>query len=234
MIHQLIFAGPKPGMTVQEFQNYWVNVHAVKYASKIPQIKRYLIDTRIPFDGDMGTPKLPHEGVAEIWLEGEEEQLASLQSKEFLEGARLDEPKWAAFWLTFGLDTTAHLIVEGPPLTKDPTWIKLLILLKRKPGVPLENFRQYSLKVHAPVVAELPGLKRYLQCHTRDGSYVFGEASFDGVEQLWFDNVDALRKALDSVQFQEKVKASLDSFVDLKYIFTLVTRENWIIGPESR
>jgi uncharacterized protein (TIGR02118 family) len=234
MIHQLIFAAPKPGMTTQQFQDYWVNVHAVQYASKISQIRRYLIDTRIPFDGDLGNPLLPHQGVAEIWLDNAEEQLASLQSQEFLQGARLDEPNWAAFWLTLVLDTTAQVIVEGPPLTTDPTWVKLLMLLKRKPGVPLENFRCYGLQVHAPVTAELPGLKRYLQCHTRDNFYVFGEPRFDGVEQLWFENIAALNSALNSAQFQGKVKSSLDSFVDPKYIFTLVAEEHWIIGPKSR
>ncbi|MEW6659704.1 MAG: EthD family reductase [Thermodesulfobacteriota bacterium] len=233
MIHQLIFAAPKPGMTAREFHDYWVNIHAVKYAAKIPQIKRYLIDTRIPFEGDLGAPVLPHQGVAEIWLENEADQLASLQSREFLEGARLDEPNWAAFWLTLVLDTAAHAIVPGPPLTKDPAWIKLLMLLKRQPGVPLENFRGYNLQVHAPVVAALPGLQRYWQCHTRDGFYVFGEARFDGVEQLWFENVAALRRAWNSAQFQE-VKSSLVSFVDPKHTFTLVTEEHWIIGPESR
>ena len=52
MIHQLIFAAPKPGMTVAEFQDYWVDVHAVKFASKIPQIRKYLIDTTIQIDDD--------------------------------------------------------------------------------------------------------------------------------------------------------------------------------------
>ena len=91
MIHQLIFAGPKPGMTDSEFQDYWVNVHAVQYASKIKQIKKYLIDTTI----ESAVPQnSPYRGVAEIWLENEQEQLESLQSTEFLQGARLDEPKW--------------------------------------------------------------------------------------------------------------------------------------------
>ena len=50
MIHQFIFAAPKPGMTESEFQDYWVNVHAVKYASKIPQIKQYSVSTRMPME----------------------------------------------------------------------------------------------------------------------------------------------------------------------------------------
>ena len=234
MIHQIIFAGPKPEMSTRDFQDYWVNTHAVQFASKIPQIRKYLIDTRIHFAGDMGNPLLPHQGVAEIWLENEAEQLASMRSKEFLEGARLDEPKWAAFWMTFALDTTAHVIVAGPPLTRNPAWVKLFLLLKRKAGIPLQTFRDYGLRVHAPVVSELPGLKRYLQCHTRDGQYVFGEASFDAVEQLWFDDLEALGSAVRSEQFGVRVRASLEKFVETKYVYSLAAQEHWVIGPEPR
>ncbi|MGB5687361.1 MAG: EthD family reductase [Candidatus Electrothrix sp.] len=233
MIHQLIFAAPKPGMTAEEFQDYWVNVHAVKYASKIAQIKRYMIDTRIPFAGDLGQPLLPHQGVAEIWI-NPEDQIASLQSKEFLQGARLDEPNWAAFWQTFVIDTNAHEIIAGPSLSKEQTWIKVIILHKRIPGIPLENYRQYGLKAHAPVMSELPGLQRYLQCHTVDGYYMIGEAAcFDGAEIIWFSNVDALKEALVSKQFC-KVKTSWNNFINPKYIFSMTAEEHWIIGPDAR
>jgi hypothetical protein len=33
---------------------------------------------------------------------------------------------------------------------------------------------------------------------------VFGESSFDSVEQWWFDDVDALRAALRSPQFSRR------------------------------
>ncbi|MEI6705818.1 MAG: EthD family reductase [Methylococcales bacterium] len=233
MIHQLIFAAPKPNMTIQAFQDYWVNVHAVNYASKIPQIKKYLVDTRIPFEGDLGTPLLPYQGVAEIWIELED-QIASLQSKEFLQGARLDEPNWAAFWMTFVMDTSTHVIIEETALTSKPSRIKLLILLKRKSGIPLENFRQYHLKVHAPIVSKLQGLRRYQQCHTVDGAYVIGESAwFDGAELLWFDDITTLKQAIASEQFQTHIKASLDNFVNPQYIFSMVTEEHWIIGSEA-
>ena len=48
MIHQLIFAAPRPGMTEQQFQDYWINYHAVNFASKITQIKQYSVSARIP------------------------------------------------------------------------------------------------------------------------------------------------------------------------------------------
>lgn len=231
MIHQFIFAAPKPGFTVTEFQDYWTKVHAVNFASKIPQIKRYLIDVRIPFPGELGSPQLPHQGIAEIWLQNEKQQIASLQTKEFLEGARRDEPNWAAFWLTFVLDTTAFELVPGqPPPGKTPSWVKLTLLRKRRPGLGLAEYRDRGLNSYAAAIASLPGLRRHLQAHTRDGAYVFGEAQFDSVDQIWFDDVPALTAALGSESFTEKVLPEQAALTDPRYVFSLTAKENWIVG----
>ncbi|MFE9039515.1 EthD domain-containing protein [Streptomyces sp. NPDC007818] len=230
MIHQFILAAPKPGMTAQEFQDYWVDVHAVKYAAKIPQIRKYMVDTVVDIEENLGTPALPHQGIAEIWLANGEEQLASLQTEEFLQGARLDEPHWAAFWQTLVVDTTAHELVPGP---EQGGGVKLTVLLKRRPGLGLAEYREASLGAYADAVKGVPGLRRHLHAHTVDGAYVFGEAAFDSVEQLWFDDVDALREALRAYSTGE-VRAARDAIVDPKYVFSLAVKENWIIGPEAR
>lgn len=231
MIHQLIFAAPRPGMSEAEFQRYWLDVHAVRYASKIPQIRKYLIDTRIPLSSDEGQPLW--SGVAEIWLANEQEQLASLQTKEFLEGARADEPKWAAFWQTVVLDTDAHEIVPGPGLVRDPTWVKLILLVKRREGLPLEQFRERSLTTHADQARTLPGLRRYLQCHTRDAFYGVGEAVLDAAYQFWFDDAEALEETLQSAEFKD-VYEDIQSFTEPRYIHQLAATEHWILGPQSR
>jgi hypothetical protein len=82
LIHQFIFAGPKPGLSPEAFQNYWINFHAVDYAAKIRQIRQYLVATRLPLTLPRQLPFF--EGVAEIWLANDAEQLASMQSAEFL------------------------------------------------------------------------------------------------------------------------------------------------------
>jgi uncharacterized protein (TIGR02118 family) len=228
MIHQLIFAYPKPGMTEQEFQRYWLDVHAVRYASKIPQIKKYLIDTRVSLGPDEEEPKWC--GVAEIWLENEQEQLASLQTDEFLLGARLDEPKWAAFWRTLVLDTDAHVLREG---AEDAGGVKLISLVKRREGLPLAEFRERSLGKYADLVLEVPGVRRYLQGHTRDGAYGIGEAVLDAAHQLWFDDLAALEQALASPEFQ-RAQEHLESFVEPRYVHRMVVEEHWIIGPQPR
>jgi len=219
-------------MSEEEFQRYWLEVHAVQYASKIPQIKRYLVDTRVPFDPEPADPLF--SGVAEIWLENEQEQLASLQSREFLEGARIDEPRWAAFWRTLALDTDAHVLREGEPPSRDPSsMVKLLMLVKRRGGMPLGEFRHYSLHVHGLQALTLPGLRRYMQCHVRDSFYAIGEATLDCVCQLWFDDVHAVEAMLRSPEYV-RVSADLERFVEPRYVHTLLVREHWIIGPESR
>jgi uncharacterized protein (TIGR02118 family) len=231
MIHQFIFAYPKPGMSEREFQRYWVEVHAVRYASKIPQIRKYRVDTRVALPGETSEPLWC--GVAEIWLENEKEQLESLQSKEFLEGARLDEPNWAAFWRTVGLDTTAHELLPGPPEVRDGGEAKLLVLSKRREGLPLDGFRSYALGPHAGTVMELPGLRRYVQGHVRDGFYAVGEAILDCVEQLWFENVDGALAAQSSLQ-QDLVNADYRLFAEERYVHKMLVEEHWIIGPEPR
>jgi len=231
MIHQMIFAAPKPGMTEQEFCDYWLDVHAVKFASKIPQIRRYLVDTRIALPDDSGEPLWC--GVAEVWLENEKEQIESLQSKEFVDGARRDEPNWAAFWQTVTLDTTAHPILSGPEESRDSGMVKLLILSKRREGLPLERFRSYCLDTHATKVLELPGLRRYLQGHVRNGAYAVGEAVLDCVEQFWYDSVDAALVAQRSVQ-HDIVCADYRLFAEERYIHTMLVQEHWIIGPHPR
>jgi uncharacterized protein (TIGR02118 family) len=228
MIHQFIFAAPRPGMTEAEFQRYWLQVHAPQYASKILQIRKYCVDTRVSLPEESGEPLW--SGVAEIWLQNEKEQIESLQSKEFLEGARRDEPNWAAFWRTVVLDTTAHILLSEASEAYENGMFKLLVLSKRKEGLPLEGFRACFLGPHATRVATLPGLYRYSQGHVRDSFYTIGEAVLDCVEQLWFDSLDAASTALHFVQSG----GDYQLFVQESYLHTMLVQEHWIIGPEPR
>jgi len=230
MIHQLIFAHPKPGMSEHDFQDYWLNYHGPKLASKIPQVRRYMIDSRIPFGPEPDDPLFG--GVAEIWLENEETSVASLQTPELL-AAREDEPNWAAFWRTVVLNTDAHVLKETSPPPGDGSQIKYFVLLKRKEGLPLEEFRRYALEVHAPHVLALPGLRRYYQCHQRDSMYLIGEPLLDAAAILWFDNVDDLGRAF-GVPEHEPVEEDFPQFAEVKYIQTMAATEKWLIGPEYR
>jgi hypothetical protein len=230
MIHQFIFAGPKPGLSAGAFQSYWVNFHAVDYAAKIPQIVQYLVATRLPLSTGRDVPFF--EGAAEIWLRNDAEQIASMQSPEFLQGARADEPRWAAFWQTLGLDTETEVLRDEAGPEPQPAFAKLYLLLKRRPDLSLETFRDQLLgdrrADHAPPL----GLVRHVVGFARAGLYGLGEPRFDALEVLAFPDASVLSAALAG-GLSETLAAGWP-FVDPRYLFTFAAQEHWVIRPGER
>ena len=232
MIHQHIFASPKPGLTEAEFQDYWLNVHAVKFASKITQIKRYKIDLRVAIAAD---PSPIWNGIAEIWLKDEADQLASLQSSAFLDGARADEPRWAAFWNTLGLDcdtTTIGDRWEGATPPDGAT--KLVVLYRRGSGLTLQGYRDRHLNDLAQRVAALPGVLRHDLSFTRDALYLVGMPRFDAICQVWFESQAEAEAALAGIPARRLLLPDDDTTVDPDQVFWMLTREHWVIGPDAR
>lgn len=227
MIHQHIFAAPKPGLTEAEFQDYWLNVHAVKFASKISQIKRYKIDLRIPASFDT---KPIWNGVAEIWLNNPADQIASLQSPEFLQGARADEPNWAAFWATLGLDCDSDTLKEGTP---PDGAVKLLTLYKRAEGLHRDAYRTAHRAALAAAVAEDPTVLRYEIAFTRDALYAVGEPPFDAVGHAWFESAEAAEAAIAGATGAALLPKDAQ-LVRPDQLFPMLTREHWVIGPDAR
>jgi len=101
--------------------------------------------------------------------------------------------------------------------------IKVMEIVRRRPGMDVEAFQAYWLDVHGPIVSRLPGLRRYVQSHPRQGGYRRGDMPFDGIAELWFDDSDALRALqggaeLAAVREDERVFIAADGhrqvFVD--------------------
>jgi uncharacterized protein (TIGR02118 family) len=75
-------------------------------------------------------------------------------------------------------------------------------ILTRRPDLTPEQFRRHWLEVHGPLAARLPGLRRYQQNHVVDASqlaidHARGTWDVDGFSQLWFDDLDAMRRAVE-------------------------------------
>ena len=78
--------------------------------------------------------------------------------------------------------------------------IKSLSLLARKAGMTHAQFVEHWVEIHAPLALKVTGLRRYVQSHileerTRpDIPSMDGE--IDGIAELWYDDRDAMLKAL--------------------------------------
>lgn len=73
--------------------------------------------------------------------------------------------------------------------------LKVITLLKRKPGLTVEAFQSHWRDHHAPLVANLPGLVHYVQSHALLQGYTKGELLFDGISEEWFESPEALAGA---------------------------------------
>ena len=105
--------------------------------------------------------------------------------------------------------------------------VKLVVYFKRRAGMEVEPFQEYWRTRHAEVVRGLPGIRRYAQSHTLLAGYRRGEPAFDGIAEVWFDDVDAIR-ALDGTDALRAVQEDEARFIDRSTMRTLVTDEHLI------
>ncbi len=91
--------------------------------------------------------------------------------------------------------------------------IKFVGVVWRRPDLSREDFLHHWQTNHAEVVKKLPGLRKYVQgpAVTRAGR----EPVIDGIAELWFDDVEALRKAWRSPEGQA-VREDEKRFIDLE------------------
>lgn len=233
MIHQHIFASPRPGMSEQEFQDYWRYIHAIKYAMPIPQVKKYKISLRIDMPKTYNA--LSYSGLAEIWLNNEKEQAESILTPQYLEGAKKDEKKWAAAWQTLVLDTDPVTLHETIAQDHAKQEYKIMILLKRKDGTSIPEFRNYMVNTNAQIVAKTPGLIRNHCCFARDKYYDNNnEPAFDYVGHFYAETMLKLKEMINSDHWISKVHNDFLLIADQWIHASMTTRSEWIIGPTAR
>jgi uncharacterized protein (TIGR02118 family) len=69
--------------------------------------------------------------------------------------------------------------------------LKIVTLMKRRAGLPVDDFQNHLRIGYGPLAAEGPGLRRYVQSAALVQGYVKAELLFDAIGEMWFDSVDA-------------------------------------------
>lgn len=231
MIKGFALLRQKPSITSAAFHRHWREVHA-PLVTRIRAIKRYVQSHRIlhPVPGFLGGP---FEGIAEAWME----QLADLtgigENPEYLDGAKPDEANFISVTGPTFLATREQVIVAGPTIEKDTRLVKGLFLLKRRPGMSPEEFQDYWLHKHAPLVPREPGLVRYVQCHYVLEGYADGDPAYDGVAELWWRTPAAFDRYWNSDALREELAADPPQFMDVDASFGMLAVENRVIWPEG-
>jgi uncharacterized protein (TIGR02118 family) len=70
--------------------------------------------------------------------------------------------------------------------------IKLIVMMKRKPGLTRDEFSKYWKEIHAFVALKnIPGLVKYVQNH--QVKLNDREPAYDGIAELWFKDLESFR-----------------------------------------
>jgi len=106
-------------------------------------------------------------------------------------------------------------------------------LLNKQPDWSVEKFRSHWRDHHAALAARLPGLRGYQQNHVVDQlqrgiTYKRGPEQLDGISQLWFDNDEAMRRAM-ATEVGPLLIADEDHFIGHLRIVTVDSFE--VVAP---
>jgi uncharacterized protein (TIGR02118 family) len=109
--------------------------------------------------------------------------------------------------------------------------IKLVYCITRRPGMTLGEFSLYWREVHAPIGRRIPGLRRLIQSHPVPHPPEMAPPDFDGMAELWFDDIAALEMARRSPEWRAST-ADEANFIDETRTATFLTEEEEI--PDQR
>ena len=222
MIKAIYLIKRKPGMDLAAFQKYWLTVHA-EIVKKVPDVRRYVQSHTILSGYRKGEPA--YDGVAELWFDDLEtmRRIAELpQSK----AAQEDDYNFLSMPMKFVL-TREWTQKDGPT---DPSMVKLVEFIARKPGMEVDQFQKYWGGIHGPIASKISTIRRYVQSHLLPSAYRDGrQPACDGVAEVWFDSTDAMRASEKTAEYAA-TRADEPHFLHPDPFPFIITREHMIIG----
>ena len=157
------------------------------------------------------------DGVAEVWCDSLAAAQLMFEEPKFAEVVTPDERQFLDMNGTVILLMSQHLIYQrrAAPIHGG---VKLFELPSRRREMTRSECHRHWRDIHAPLVlgsAEMiKPLRRYVQSHSlEDGAGGLPPMRYDGMAELWFDNVDDL-KACFGRQYMEAVHPDEPRFVD--------------------
>lgn len=105
--------------------------------------------------------------------------------------------------------------------------VKLVSCITKKPGMSDADFFRYWKHAHAAIGAKIPGLRKFVQSHRVNVPGDTHAPDYDGMAELWFENVEALLAARDSREWKESTEDEAN-FIDHPKVAYFVSEEHVI------
>jgi uncharacterized protein (TIGR02118 family) len=221
VVKAVSFFKRKAGMSVEAFQAYWRTRHPDVVVA-LPGIRRYVQSHTLLSGYRKGEPV--YDGIAEVWFDDTGVMRALVGTLQYA-AVQADEARFIER-STMGLIVTEEHVVKDGPVPADGA--KNVEFVTRKPDMAVDRFQQYWSRIHGPLAALIPVVRRYVQSHTRRSAYEGGRAPlYDGVAITWFDNTQAMRVSATTPEYA-RVRADEANFITPDPPF-IITKEHVII-----
>jgi len=238
------------GLSHEEFVDYWQNDHT-PIARDIEGVVRY--NTVLPTDPE----NAEFDGIAELYFESLADLHAALGSpgsrdydptREVAAEAREDVDNFLAIDERprfIGEETVQRDDVDGNSVERGSTGnrtesgdtdglYKHSAFLVRKAGMSHEEFVDYWQTNHTPIARDIEGVVRYNQVLPSDPE----NAEFDGVAELYFEDLEDLHAALGSPGSRDydptrevaaKAREDVDNFLAIDERPRFIGRERVVV-----
>jgi uncharacterized protein (TIGR02118 family) len=107
----------------------------------------------------------------------------------------------------------------------------MILALKRRQGMSLQEFKDYRRDVHAPLLFAIPEaeyIRRFVVSYPV-AAPEFSEPSYDMVVEAWFDSLEDLNALYHSENFRTKVDPDHLNFIDLSQVGRIVSEETVVV-----
>lgn len=213
MIKFVAFLKKPASMTPDELKNWWLGGHAKLTREKFPGLKRYVICLAV------GPEDRQADGMAEMWFDNLDTLKKGLQSDVMAQLVKDCQD----YKISLAFELWNEEFEQKPlPGAKEPTpdMVKFISVLKRPTRMSVEEVKKWWLGGHAKYTREnAKGLRKYivnLAIGPRGDQAKWSnkgvECDGDGIAEMWFDDVAAIKEFLASPTLKYLVKDAMEDY----------------------
>jgi len=224
MIKSIRLFKRKPGMSVQAFQEHWLNLHGPLVA-KVPGLKR-CVQSHALVQG-YGKGDLLFDGIDERWFWSPQVLQAVCKSPEG-EAVVRDEATFLDCSRTVLMRVDVFVIKDGPI---PENAIKNIEFVNRRPGMAVPAFQRYWREIHGPIASRIPVIRRYEQNHLASTAYAKDPTPlYDGLAITWFDSTADMRRGAATPEYAA-TRVDEANFLSSGHLPIIITREHLLPLP---
>ncbi|SHK05029.1 conserved hypothetical protein [Roseomonas rosea] len=223
MILRMGLLARRTDVSPAEFRRYWREVHG-PLAARLPGLRRYeqnLVTDRSQLAIDHARGGWELDGISQL---------------SFDDLAAMDTAAASPAMAPIGPDNDRFAVLRGVlvarpnpvvPVAEGPL-IKRMSLLRRRPDVSAERFREEWFGFHAKAVGKFPGLAGYTQnlvvARQAGAETGYDALPVDGVVEMWFRSVEDLQAAFSSPAAEVSQHHALDFIAEITTFLVEVHR----------